>query len=111
MSIDMLTRSPEKITQGSIIQSVFAHQYPINETWGLVVTARCDIANKSKGVPHIHYIPIVPISRYIEFELSFRILKRKIQKEKEDLKRLLALRVLVLKARNYFCVQSRLIRY
>lgn len=58
-----------KITQGSIFCYAPNYNYEIDFSYGLIVTARCDIVNfESKGVQCLHYVPVVPFSMWMERE-------------------------------------------
>lgn len=66
---DMVDVTDDKsLTQGTIFNCAYCASYPNNETLGLVITARCDIANKDK-VKFYNFIPAIPFEIWREKEL------------------------------------------
>lgn len=66
---DMIDVTDDKnLTQGTIFNCAYCATYPNNETLGLVITARCDIANKDK-VKFYNFIPAIPYDIWKEKEL------------------------------------------
>lgn len=65
----------DNVTQGTILRYVHSSLYPPKETFGLIVTARCDLANPSKGVRYIHYLPIVPLQSWLNKEIKQDLLR------------------------------------
>lgn len=59
------------LEQGSIINYCFARNYPNSETFGIIITPRCDITNHK--VSTVHYLPIVGLTDWIynDFWLIF----------------------------------------
>lgn len=49
----------KSLTQGTIFNCAYCASYPNSETLGIVITARCDIANKDK-VKFYNFIPAIP---------------------------------------------------
>ena len=66
------------INQGSIFFGGIAEDYPNNDVWGLVITPRCDIANKK--VPTYHYLPVVKLSDWLKVDFK-NLFCDKVQKE------------------------------
>lgn len=68
-------------TQGVIFNNAFAHGFNGLDAYGLVITARCDIAQRK--IPHIHYCPIVSVSDWINvfgwLEIKNRIVSNAIK--------------------------------
>jgi len=57
---DMIDCADDKsLTQGTIFNCAYCASYPNHETLGLVITARCDIANKDK-VKFYNFLTAVP---------------------------------------------------
>ena len=52
-----------KITQGSIISGCIAEDFPDMETFGCIITPRCDLEHNGK-VRTVHYLPIVPFEQW-----------------------------------------------
>ncbi|MCW9438303.1 hypothetical protein ORL38_14825 [Klebsiella oxytoca] len=70
MQRDMVDVTDDRtLTQGTIFNCSYSASYPNNETLGLVITARCDIANKEK-VKFYNFIPAVPFSIWRDKELQ-----------------------------------------
>ncbi|EOD3492758.1 hypothetical protein ACP26F_18050 [Franconibacter pulveris 1160] len=66
---DMVDVTDDKsLTQGTIFNCSYCASYPNNETLGLVITARCDIANKDK-VKFYNFIPAIPFEIWREKDL------------------------------------------
>lgn len=65
----------QKVTQGTILRYVYSSLYPPEETFGLIITARCDLANQSKGVQYVHYLPIVPLQSWVNKEVKQELLR------------------------------------
>lgn len=66
---DMVDVTDDKsLTQGTIFNCAYCASHPNNETLGLVITARCDIANKDK-VKFYNFIPAIPFEIWREKEL------------------------------------------
>ncbi|OOE62979.1 hypothetical protein BZG18_02895 [Salinivibrio kushneri] len=57
-----------EISQGSVFNAAYCEGYESSEVLGLVITARCDIANKNK-VKTYSYIPAIPFNHWKEVEL------------------------------------------
>lgn len=57
-----------EINQGSIFYGGVAEDYPVKDVWGLVITPRCDIANKK--VPTYHYLPVVKFNDWLIFDFK-----------------------------------------
>lgn len=55
-----------KITQGSILGNIRIENFPDTPYYGIIVTARCDIANCK--VPRFHYITAAPITTWYNTE-------------------------------------------
>lgn len=66
------------INQGSIFYGGIAEDYPDKNVWGLVITPRCDIANKK--VPTFHYLPMVKLSDWLVVDFK-NMFCDKVQKE------------------------------
>jgi hypothetical protein len=56
-----------QIDQGSIFSGAYSVDYPDKDLYGIVITPRCDIANKK--VSTIHYLPIVRFSDWCKRDL------------------------------------------
>lgn len=68
-----------EVTQGAIFTAASAENYPSKPTWGLCITARCDMAHENK-VKVFNYLPIV---RYEDWILNdgAKILTERINNE------------------------------
>ena len=53
-----------ELTQGAIINNCIAEDFSECETYGCVITPRCDLANKGK-VSTFHYLPIVDFETWV----------------------------------------------
>ena len=72
------------IQQGVIINGCIAENYDF-DTYGLIITPRCDIGNGGK-VSTIHYLPIVPLEKWIIVDClqnSIRKFRNKLSKKLE----------------------------
>ncbi|EOV2672791.1 hypothetical protein QY873_06275 [Klebsiella pneumoniae subsp. pneumoniae] len=66
---DMIDVTDDKcFTQGTIFNCAYSASYPNNETLGLIITARCDIANTDK-VKFYNFIPAIPFEIWKEKDL------------------------------------------
>ncbi|MCL9673866.1 hypothetical protein [Citrobacter sp. MNAZ 1397] len=66
---DMVDVTDDKcLTQGTIFNCAYSASYPNNETLGLIITARCDIANIDK-VKFYNFIPAIPFDIWKEKDL------------------------------------------
>lgn len=54
-----------KMTQGSIINGCIAEDFPNEETYGFIITPRCDLGHEGK-VKTVHYVPLVSFERWFE---------------------------------------------
>lgn len=54
-----------KMTQGSIINGCIAEDFPGEETYGFIITPRCDLGHEGK-VNTVHYVPVVPFERWFD---------------------------------------------
>ncbi|WAH51800.1 hypothetical protein LMA04_17100 [Pseudescherichia vulneris] len=80
---DMVDVTDDKsLTQGTIFNCAYCASYPNNETLGLVITARCDIANKDK-VKFFNFIPAIPFEIWKDKEL-LPLIKKKVFKNLES---------------------------
>lgn len=52
------------LSQGDIVAKLSAHGYEKSETYGLIITARCDFAHDKANV--INYVPVVPIADWYD---------------------------------------------
>jgi hypothetical protein len=56
----MFTQSSlQQFTQGTIFSCALAENYPSTDVYGLVITARCDVAQDK--VPIYNYLPVIPL--------------------------------------------------
>lgn len=77
---DMIDVADDKnLSQGTIFNCAHCNSYPDNEILGLIITARCDIANKDK-VKFYNYIPAIPFAFWKNKDLHV-LLKKKTYKE------------------------------
>ncbi|MRL74692.1 hypothetical protein GJJ17_21770 [Klebsiella pneumoniae] len=89
MQRDMVDVTDDRtLTQGTIFNCAYSASYPNNETLGLVITARCDIANKEK-VKFYNYIPAVPFSIWRDKELQPIVKKQVFKNLKKQFRELL----------------------
>lgn len=51
------------LTQGTIFTCACAEDYPGQEVYGIIITARCDLAQGK--APVINYLPVVPLSSWL----------------------------------------------
>ncbi len=73
---NMIDSSDDKtFSQGTLFNCAYSINYTNEEILGLVITARCDIANKGK-VSFYNFIPAVPFSKWKEKELIDLLKKR-----------------------------------
>ncbi|MCC3742071.1 hypothetical protein LLQ54_19550 [Rouxiella badensis] len=73
---DMIDVTNDKnFTQGTIFNCAYSASYPNDEALGLIITARCDIANKDK-VRFYNYIPAIPFDVWKNKELQPLVKKR-----------------------------------
>ncbi|MCS4274701.1 MULTISPECIES: hypothetical protein [Raoultella] len=73
---DMIDVTDDKcLTQGTIFNCAYSASYPNDETLGLIITARCDIANADK-VKFYNFIPAIPFEIWKEKELLSIIKKQ-----------------------------------
>lgn len=70
-----------EISQGSVFNAAYCEGYELYEVLGLIITARCDIANDNK-VKTYSYIPAIPFVHWKEVEL-IDVLKTKTLKSLE----------------------------
>lgn len=76
---DMINVVDDKsFTQGTIFNCAYCASYPNSETLGLIITARCDIANKDK-VKFFNYIPAIPFETWKNKDL-LPLIRKKIYK-------------------------------
>ena len=73
------------LTQGDVVVGLSAHGYESVQTFGVIVTARCDFAHEKADV--INYVPAVPIRDWFERD-GWR--RPTIQEEDEVTKQLLS---------------------
>ncbi|RDL14864.1 hypothetical protein DFO62_12760 [Serratia fonticola] len=74
MTRDMVdTRDDKTLSQGTIFNCAYSKNYPYQEILGLVISARCDIANQRK-VKFYNYIPAIPFEQWRDKE-SWELLK------------------------------------
>lgn len=64
------------LEQGSVINGCVAREYPLNkDVFGIIITPRCDIANRK--VSSVHYLPIVSLKDWLQVDFwnifSFRL--------------------------------------
>ena len=57
----------KELTQGSIINNCLADNYESDNILGLIITPRCDLDHGIK-VKTIHYLPVIPIAIWLEFD-------------------------------------------
>lgn len=67
----------EKITQGSIISYIRSAKYPQIRCYGIVISARCDLANDK--VKSIHMLTALSLETWIEEVLFYEIVEEKIK--------------------------------
>lgn len=81
--------SPRKdqFTQGTIFSCAYAENYPDIPAYGLVITARCDAAQKK--VPIYSFIPVVSIRDWMFEDGAEIILRRQIQELNNSLENIL----------------------
>lgn len=73
---DMIDVTDDKsLTQGTIFNCAYCASYPNNETLGVIITARCDIANIDK-VKFYNFIPAIPFNTWKKKDLLPLIKKR-----------------------------------
>lgn len=72
----VIYNNPElgKIDQGYIFYGGIADSYLNSDVWGIVITPRCDIANRK--VPTYHYLPIVKYSDWLLVDYKELLYKR-----------------------------------
>ncbi|MBL0674955.1 hypothetical protein ACK327_10440 [Aeromonas dhakensis] len=81
---DMIDVTDDKsLTQGTIFNCAYCSLYPNNEILGLVITARCDLANKDK-VKFLNFIPAIPFEIWKNKELLPLIKKQTINNLKSQ---------------------------
>ncbi|EKG46087.1 hypothetical protein VCHC50A1_3440 [Vibrio cholerae HC-50A1] len=68
----------KSLTQGTMFNCAYSELYKKSEILGLIITARCDIANDDK-VKFYNFIPVVPFDVWREVELV-SILKKRLLK-------------------------------
>ncbi|AWH87333.1 hypothetical protein [Limnobaculum parvum] len=86
---EMINTSDDKsLTQGTIFNCAFCPRYKNDEIFGLIITARCDIANENK-VRTYNFIPVIPFNLWKEFELSILLKDRVIKSITNQLKQLI----------------------
>lgn len=74
---DMIdTKDDKTLSQGSIFNCAYSENYPHEEILGLVISARCDIANQKK-IRFYNYIPTIPFKQWREREI-WRLLKEQV---------------------------------
>ncbi|WP_318486188.1 hypothetical protein [Photobacterium leiognathi] len=71
-------KNVKEISQGSVFNAAYCEGYESEEVLGLVITARCDIANENK-VKTYSYIPAIPFKSWKEVEL-IDVLRKKVLK-------------------------------
>ena len=72
--------NPGPMTQGTIFSGAVAEDYNGCETFGLVITARCDVANDKAET--YNYLPVVRLNDWIHRDGRL-ILGERLQKEAE----------------------------
>ncbi len=67
------TENQFEVTQGSIFTNVYHELYEKHPIMGIIITARCDLANPDK-INRATYLPVVPFERWkcVEFPLAVR---------------------------------------
>lgn len=70
---DIFDSQVVKLSQGSIFNYAYNEDYIDDEILGLVITARCDIANSK--AERYSYLPVIPINIWVKKDL-IKILKR-----------------------------------
>jgi hypothetical protein len=63
-----------ELTQGSIFSCAYAENYPKTMVYGIVITARCDVANQK--TPTYHYIPAVSLDAWLMNDGAELIIER-----------------------------------
>lgn len=76
-----------KITQGTIICSLYVHGYEDCQTSGIVLTARCDLENSKNSV--IHILPIVKFDDWSERDLCDIVARRALKSDKNSFSEML----------------------
>ena len=72
-----ITNATDSIRQGTIFK--FSNR-PVDETYGIIVTADCDIANQKHG-KYLSYCYIIPLKVYITDFLIQRLCRTALQKK------------------------------
>lgn len=80
--------SLKDITQGSIYNGAYHPRFEDIEILGLVITARCDIANKGK-VKSISYLPVIPLQVWMEVDFPGIIYDKNIKNTENNLEQIL----------------------
>ncbi|WP_303852590.1 hypothetical protein [Seleniivibrio woodruffii] len=77
------TRDPysNEITQGTIFNNVYVNDFKNKETWGVIITARCDLAQAKSSI--INFLPIVKLNDWLDI-YGLRILKNEILNNNKD---------------------------
>lgn len=63
-----------ELTQGSVFIKAYSESYPKAMNYGIIVTARCDISQKKAKINT--YLPVVPISSWMDFDFLEILNKR-----------------------------------
>lgn len=71
-----------KMTQGSIINGCIAEDFPNEETYGFIITPRCDLDHEGK-VNTVHYVPVVSFERWFDV-IARPVIKALWKKELKD---------------------------
>lgn len=76
----MVNEHKAKITQGAIFSCAYSPYYDKENILGIVISARCDIAQKK--LPQYYYLPVIPFTIWKKCDLP-KILKHRYYKEKQ----------------------------
>lgn len=76
-----------RVTQGTIFNCAIAERYLTGRVCGVVITARCDLAQDKSAV--VNYLPIVPLSDWLHLDGSEIIFERAQKDTREQITRFL----------------------
>src|SRR5687767_12791788 len=76
-----------ELTQGAIFSAALAEDYDQCAVWGLVITARCDIANDK--APVWNYLPVVRLEDWLHRDGRSLLVERVHSDQRSKLKSLL----------------------
>lgn len=76
-----------RLQQGTVFSGCLVAGYDGRPGWGLVVTARCDLANDK--VPLLNYLPVVKFSDWLELDGRASLISRASSEEEASLSQLL----------------------